>query len=91
MLTNSKLTMQLTMNPERTQYVTQGPDGLKRLRDGPNLTKYRGLNLINSRSFSTETGSRPRDLLDRRVRVAEYYSVNDVTLATLKKMRVKII
>lgn len=54
LLCNSKLTFQLQMNPERTQYLTQGPDGVKRLRDGPNLKNYRGLNIINSRSFSLE-------------------------------------
>ena len=88
LLTNSKLTMQLTMTPERTQYLTQGPDGLKRLADGPNLTKYRGLDIIHSRSFSTETGARPRDLLDRRVRVAEYYVVHGVEMAKLKDLKV---
>jgi hypothetical protein len=90
LLTNSKLTMQLTMNPERTQYVTQGPDGLKRLADGPNLAKYRGLDVIHSRSFSTETGARPRDLLDRRVRVAEYYVIPDLSLKTMDKCRVQL-
>jgi hypothetical protein len=90
MLTNSKLTMQLTMTPERTQYVTQGPDGLARLRDGPNLTNYRGLNIIHSRSFSTETGARPRDLLDRRVRVAEYYIVPNVNVNNIDNMLVRM-
>ena len=32
LLINSRLTFQLQMNPERTQYVTQGPDGQKRLQ-----------------------------------------------------------
>ncbi|KAJ1464640.1 hypothetical protein T484DRAFT_1757952, partial [Baffinella frigidus] len=82
--------MQLTMSPERTQYVTQGPDGLKRLKDGPNLSKYRGLSIINSRSFSTEAGARPRDLLDRRVRVAEYYAIKNIKLSDLKTLRVKM-
>ncbi|KAJ1467076.1 hypothetical protein T484DRAFT_1756142 [Baffinella frigidus] len=89
-LTNSKLTMQLTMTPEKTQYVTQGPDGLKRLADGPNLTKYRGLDVIHSRSFSTETGARPRDLLDRRVRVAEYYVVHGVSFEGFKTLKVQM-
>jgi len=90
LMTNSKLTMQLTMTPERTQYLTQGADGVKRLRDGPNLTKYRGLDVVHSRSFATETGARPRDLLDRRVRVAEYYVVPKVTLENMDKIRVQM-
>lgn len=76
MLCNSKLTMQLTMTPERTQYFTQGYDGIRRLKDGPNINKYRGLSVIHSHSFSVETGSRPRDLLTRRVRVGEYYRIH---------------
>ena len=75
MLTNSKLTFQLTMTPERTNYITQGIDGVKRLRNGPDLQSYRGLNIIPSRSFSMETGQTPRDMLRRRVRVAEYYRI----------------
>jgi len=76
LLCNSKLTMQLTMTPERTQYFTQGYDGIRRLRQGPNIAKYRGLNVIHSHSFALETGARPRDLLTRRVRVGEYYRIN---------------
>ena len=73
LLTNSKLTMQMTMTPEQTSYITYGPDGAKRLKNGPNISNYRGLNIVNSRAFSTEEGARPRDILNRRVRVAEYY------------------
>lgn len=75
LLTNGKLTMQLQMSPERTSYVTQGYDGLKRLRTGPDIESYRGLNIIKSRAFSTEAGLAPRDPLCRRVRVAEYYRI----------------
>ena len=75
MLCNSKLTMQLQMTPERTQYLTQGEDGIKRLKQGPDISSYRGIKIIHSRSFSVETGARPRDLLNRRVRVAEYYRI----------------
>jgi hypothetical protein len=75
MLTNSKLTFQLTMTPERTNYISQGPDGMRRLRQGPDLSSYRGISIIPSRSFSMETGQPPRDLLRRRVRVAEYYRI----------------
>lgn len=75
LLTNSKLTFQLTMTPERTNYISQGPDGNKRLRQGPDLGSYRGINIIPSRSFSMETGQPPRDMLRRRVRVAEYYRI----------------
>lgn len=74
-LLNGKLTMQLQMTPERTSYVTQGIDGLKRLRQGPNIDSYRGLSIIKSRAFSIETGALPRDVLRRRVRVAEYYRI----------------
>jgi len=73
LLCNSKLTMQLQMHPERTQYFTQGEDGVRRLKEGPNINTYRGLKVVNTHSFSTEAGIRPRDLLARRVRVGEYY------------------
>lgn len=75
LMLNSKLTFQITMLPEKTQYITQGIDGVKRLRDGPNITRYRGLNIIRSKAFSMEDGAAPRDLLRRRVRVAEHYLV----------------
>lgn len=48
---------------------------MKRLRAGPFLDSYRGLNIIHSRQYSLETGAPPRDLLRRRVRVAEYYRI----------------
>ena len=78
LLTNPKLTMQMTMTPEKTSYVAHGPEGQKLLKQGPSLPSYRGLNIINSRCFATEEGKRPRDMLDRRVRVAEYYVVSKV-------------
>ena len=74
-LLNAKITFQMTMTPEKTQYLTQGYDGIKRLKDGPNLPVYRGLRVINTRSFSLETNAHPRDLLRRKVRVAEYYRI----------------
>jgi len=73
LLLNSRLTFQLQMNPERTQYITQGPDGKRRLAEGPDIRTYRGIRIIHSRSFSIEEGSAPRDLLRRRVRVSEFY------------------
>ncbi len=75
LMLNSKLTFQITMMPEKTQYLTQGIDGLKRLREGPNITRYRGLNVIRSKAFSMEQGAAPRDLLRRRVRVSEFYLI----------------
>jgi hypothetical protein len=72
---NGKLQAQLNMLPERTDYITNGPDGAKRLAQGPELPSYRGLSFINSRKFSMDAGTAPRDLLRRRVRVAEYYLV----------------
>ena len=75
LLCNSKLTFNMQMTPERTNYITQGIDGIKRLRQGPDITSYRGLSIINSRAYSMETGTLPRDVLRRRVRVAEYYRV----------------
>ena len=75
LLLNSKLTFQMTMLPEKTQYLTQGYDGVKRLQNGPTISTYRGLKIIKSKQFSMEQGSAPRDLLRRRVRVAEYYHV----------------
>jgi len=43
LLLNSRLTFQLQMNPERTQYITQGPDGKRRLAEGPDIRSYRGI------------------------------------------------
>ena len=76
LLCNSKLTFQMTMTPEKTNYITQGTDGVKRLRQGPDLTSYRGLSVIHSRSFAMEVGQHPRDILRRRVRTAEYYRIS---------------
>ena len=75
MLCNSKLTFQLTMIPDVTNYVANGPEGAKRLRSGPDLPSYRGIQIIHTRAFSMETGAPPRDILRRRVRVAEYYRI----------------
>jgi hypothetical protein len=75
LLCNSKLTFNIQMTPERTNYVTNGIDGVRRLRQGPDITSYRGLSIVNSRAYSMETGTIPRDVLRRRVRVAEYYRV----------------
>ena len=74
-LLNSRLTFQMQMTPEATSYLSQGPEGTKRLKQGPNLNSYRGLSVINSRSFAMETGATPRDVLRRRVRVGEYYRI----------------
>ena len=73
MLCNGAITAQLTMLPEKTNYLTNGPDGKKRLAQGPDLPSYRGLSIINTRQFSTEEGTQPRDILRRRVRVGQYY------------------
>ena len=54
---------------------TQGPDGKKLLKQGPDMPSYRGLKIIKSKSFSLDEGSQPRDLLRRRVRTAEFYLV----------------
>ena len=75
LLCNSKLTFQLTMTPEKTNFMTQGADGQKRLKQGPDLASYRGLSVIHSRAFSLETGQEARDILRRRVRTAEYYRI----------------
>ena len=75
LLCNSKLTFQLTMTYEKTNWVTNGYDGQKRLRTGPDIPSYRGINIIHSRSFAMETGTPPRDILKRKVRVAEYYRI----------------
>ena len=63
------------MTPERTNYLTNGVDGIKRLAQGPELSSYRGLQIIPTRKFSMDAGTAPRDLLKRRVRVAEYYRI----------------
>jgi hypothetical protein len=83
MLTNSKLGYQQNMTLEKTQYITNGADGIKRLKAGPELKSYRGLNVINSRHFSMEAGRQPRDLLNRRVRVAEHYKLPPMTATEL--------
>lgn len=75
MLCNGKLTTQLTMLPEKTNYLTNGPDGLARLAAGPELASYRGLSIVHSKKFSLDTGTAPRDLMRRKVRVAEYHYI----------------
>jgi hypothetical protein len=75
MLCNRNLTKGLTMNPEKTMYVTNGPDGKQKLAAGPELPSYRGLNFINTRKFSLDAGTAPRDLLRRRVRVSEHHRI----------------
>lgn len=74
-LCNGALTKQMTMNPEKTNYITAGPDGKRKLAQGPDLPSYRGLSFINTRKFSTESGTAPRDMLRRRVRVSEHYRI----------------
>ena len=73
LLINSRLTFQLQMNPERTQYVTQRADGQRRLEEGPDIKSYRGIRIIHSHSFPIQDGEAPRDLLRQRVRVCEFY------------------
>lgn len=75
LLCNGALTAQMTMLPEKTNYLTNGPDGAARLAQGPDLPSYRGLSIVHSRKFSMDAGTAPRDLLRRRVRVAEYYRI----------------
>ena len=52
--------------------MTQGGDGQKLLKNGPDMDMYRGLKIIKSKAFTLDEGSAPRDMLRRRVRVAEY-------------------
>ena len=75
LLCNGALTAQLTMVPEKTNYLTNGPDGARRLAQGPDLASYRGLSIINSRKFAMEAGTMPRDILRRRVRVCQHYYI----------------
>ena len=75
MLCNGALSRQLTMTPEKTNYITAGPDGKRKLAQGPDLPSYRGLSIINTRQFSLEAGAAPRDMLRRRVRVSEHYRI----------------
>ena len=75
MLCNGALTRQLTMTPEKTNYITAGPDGKRKLAQGPDLPSYRGLHIVNTRQFSLEAGTAPRDMLRRRVRVSEHYRI----------------
>ena len=76
MLTSGKLCFQLTMTQERTSFLAKGDDGADLLKEGPLISKYRGLNVIKSRAFSMEEGAAPRDVLRRRVRTSEYYFGN---------------
>jgi hypothetical protein len=78
------------MTLEKTQYVTNGIDGIKRLRAGPDLKSYRGLSVIHSRHFSLEAGRQPRDLLNRRVRVAEYYKIPAMTANLMNQTSVSL-
>ena len=73
LMLNSRLTFNLNMLPENTSYQTQGPDGVRKLAQGPDVKSYRGIRIIHSRAFPIEEGSAPRDILRRRVRVAEFY------------------
>jgi hypothetical protein len=75
MLCNGALTRQMNMNPEKTNYITAGPDRKQKLAQGPDLPSYRGLSIINTKQFSLEAGSAPRDMLRRRVRVCEHYRI----------------
>ena len=77
LLCPSSLTAQLTMLPERTEYMTNGPAGPARLAKGPDLPSYRGLSIIHSQKFELEKGRVPRNILKRRVRVAEYYWIDE--------------
>jgi len=83
MLCNSKLGYQQNMTLEKTQYITNGADGVKRLKAGPDLKSYRDLSVIHSRHFSMEAGRQPRDLLNRRVRVAEHYILPPMTASEI--------
>lgn len=83
LLCPSSLTAQLTMLPERTEYLTNGPEGPARLAKGPDLPSYRGLSIIHSQKFELEKGRVPRNILKRRVRVAEYYFVDEISPNTV--------
>ena len=75
LLCNSKLTSNMQMTLESTNYVTQGMDGVWRFRQGPNITSYRGLSVIHSLAYSRETCNVPRDVLRLLVLVGKYYRV----------------
>jgi hypothetical protein len=83
LLCPSSLTAQLTMLPERTEYLTNGPAGPARLAKGPDLPSYRGLSIIHSQKFELEKGRVPRNVLKRRVRVAEYYWIDESSPQTV--------
>jgi len=84
LLCSGKLTFQLTMTQEKTSYMTQGLDGQKLLKQGAEMSRYRGLKIIKSKAFSLDEGSAPRDMLRRRVRVAEYYVGSMVDLVEVQ-------
>jgi hypothetical protein len=76
LLCSSRIAFQLNMTEPRTNALTQGPVGQERLNAGMELPSYRGIQIINTRSFAMETGAAPRDPFVRRVRVGEYYTVH---------------
>jgi len=84
MLCSGKLTYQLTMTQERTSYYTQGIEGQKLLKQGPDMPMYRGLKIIKSKAFSLDEGSAPRDIMRRRVRVAEFYLIKTTDLLSVQ-------
>ncbi len=61
MLCNRNLTKGHTMNPEKTTYVTNCPDGKQKLAACPELPSYRGLSFINTSKFSLDVGTEQRD------------------------------
>jgi len=83
MLCSGKLTYQLTMTQERTSYYTQGVEGQQLLKQGPDMPMYRGLKIIKSKAFSLDEGSAPRDIMRRRVRVAEFYLIKTENLVSV--------
>ncbi len=63
--------------PEKTKYLTAGPDGVLMYKNGPkSLTRFRdGTNVFETRDFNVYENSPPIDLLTRAISISEYYGM----------------
>jgi len=63
--------------PEKTKYLTAGPDGVLMYKNGPkSLTRFRdGTHVFETRDFNVYENSPPIDLLTRAISISEYYGM----------------
>ena len=74
-----RLCLYLTMvDPKTTEFYTAGPDGVRRLQQGPAaMTQFRGVNIYETRMFDVYEGDPPIDLLRREQSIGEYNVMRD--------------